>query len=300
MTEVDWRRIPALSTLRAFEATARMQGYSAAARSLNVTPAAIAQQVRKLEAEVGASLVQREGRGLVLTDTGRQLAQSLREAFALIARGIDDVRRQQDLRGIRVSTTHYFVESVILPNLRSFWEQHPKVQASFVPDGNQSPLDFQNFDVAIRGTQEAPFWEGYEVRHLLSTPVIVCGAPSLLKGAGSDLASLPWLAEHGFQEKELREIAQRAGFDHDKITIVDHGDAKFEIDAAIMGYGLCFSTEIVVRKHLKDGSLVWVDTPPIGDASYYAIFRKGSLAPSVQAFLQWLAQLCSTLSYKDE
>lgn len=300
MPEIDWRRMPALTTLRAFEATARMQGYSAAARTLNVTPAAIAQQVRKLEAEIGATLVQREGRGLVLTDAGRQLAQSLREAFALVVRGIDDVRRQQALRGVRVSTTHYFVESVILPNLRDFWAQHPNVQTSFVPDGNQSPLDFQNFDVAIRGTSEPPFWKGYETLHLLDTPLILCAAPELLNEHGSDLAALPWLAEHGFKESELRQFARRAGYDLDKIQIIDPGDAKFEIDAAVMGYGLCFTTEIVVRKHLGDGSLVWVDTPSIGCASYYAIFRKGALAPAVQIFLDWLAERCSRLSYAVE
>ena len=49
MTDPDWRQLPPLSTLRAFEATARLEGYSAAARALNVTPAAIAQQVSKLE-----------------------------------------------------------------------------------------------------------------------------------------------------------------------------------------------------------------------------------------------------------
>jgi LysR family transcriptional regulator, glycine cleavage system transcriptional activator len=298
MNDIDWRRMPALTTLRAFEATARMQGYSAAARTLNVTPAAIAQQVRKLEAEVGASLVQRKGRGLVLTDTGDQLARSLREAFSLIASGIADVRRQQEHRGIRVSTTHYFVDSVILPNLRDFWARYPKVQASFIPDGNQSPLDFQSFDLAIRGNTEVPTWTAYETVHLLDTPLIICAAPSLLEGRGSDLASLPWVAEHGFQEKELREYARRAGFDPGKIKIIDPGDAKFEVDAAIMGYGLCFTTEIVVRKHLKEGSLVWVSTPSIGNASYYAVHGKGPLSASAEVFIEWLKELCSTLSYQ--
>jgi len=151
MSDVDWRRLPALTTLRAFEATARMQGYSAAARTLNVTPAAIAQQVRKLEAEVGAALVRREGRGLVLTEAGRHLGLSLREAFALISNGVDDVRRMTKDQGVRVSTTHYFVNSIVLPSLSDFWSQHPTTQVSFVPDGNQSPIDLDSFDIAIRG-----------------------------------------------------------------------------------------------------------------------------------------------------
>ena len=74
MSAIDWSRLPPLSTLRAFEATARLQSYSAAAHALNVTPAAIAQQVRKLETEIDAPLVRREGRGIVLTDAGLELA----------------------------------------------------------------------------------------------------------------------------------------------------------------------------------------------------------------------------------
>ena len=91
MPGLDWHRLPPLSSLRAFEATARLQGYSAAARSLNVTPAAVAQQVRKLEKELGVSLVRREGRGLVLTTAGRHLSALLQAAFTMMADGIEDV-----------------------------------------------------------------------------------------------------------------------------------------------------------------------------------------------------------------
>ena len=52
MSEIDWRKMPALTSLRAFAATAREGGFSAAARRLNVTHAAIAQQVRALESDL--------------------------------------------------------------------------------------------------------------------------------------------------------------------------------------------------------------------------------------------------------
>ena len=122
MSEVDWSRLPALTTLRAFEATARLNGYSPAARSLNVTPAAVAQQVRKLEADTGAILVRRQGRGLVLTEAGQHLAFSLREAFSVIAKGFDDLALRQARGSVRVSTTDFFGSAVILPPGRAFTE----------------------------------------------------------------------------------------------------------------------------------------------------------------------------------
>ena len=64
MSDPDWLHLPPLSALRAFEAAARLGGFSAAARALNVTHAAVAQQVRALEEHLGAPLIHREGRGM--------------------------------------------------------------------------------------------------------------------------------------------------------------------------------------------------------------------------------------------
>ena len=82
---MDWRQIPSLSALRAFEAAARTGSLSAAARELNVTHAAIAQHLRKLEEHVGRALMRREGRGMALTEDGQRLAQPLGQAFGQIA-----------------------------------------------------------------------------------------------------------------------------------------------------------------------------------------------------------------------
>ncbi len=78
---VDWRHMPPLTALRALEAVARLGGFSAAARALNVTHAAVAQQVRGLETELGVALLRREGRAVVLTAEGARLAAALAEGF---------------------------------------------------------------------------------------------------------------------------------------------------------------------------------------------------------------------------
>ncbi len=64
-------RLPSLNALRAFEAVARRLSYARAADELFVTKAAVAQQVRQLEVEIGATLVERAGRGLKLTEAGQ-------------------------------------------------------------------------------------------------------------------------------------------------------------------------------------------------------------------------------------
>ena len=64
MPSLDWRHLPSLSSLRAFEAASRFGNFSAAARALNVTHAAVSQAVRGLEAELGTALLRRDGRWL--------------------------------------------------------------------------------------------------------------------------------------------------------------------------------------------------------------------------------------------
>ena len=64
-------RLPPLNALRAFEVVARHLSFARAAEELHVTKAAVAQQVRALEQDVGARLVERNGRGLRLTNWAR-------------------------------------------------------------------------------------------------------------------------------------------------------------------------------------------------------------------------------------
>ena len=68
MSPID--RLPPLTALRAFEAVSRKLSFARAAEDLHVTKAAVAQQVRALEQEIGAPLVARSGRGLALTEAG--------------------------------------------------------------------------------------------------------------------------------------------------------------------------------------------------------------------------------------
>ena len=64
------RRLPPLNALRAFEAVARLGSVRAAAAELHVTPAAVSQQVKALEADLGRPLTRRRGNALELTDAG--------------------------------------------------------------------------------------------------------------------------------------------------------------------------------------------------------------------------------------
>ncbi len=106
------RRLPSLNALRAFEAVARKLSFARAAEDLIVTKAAIAQQVRLLEEEIGAPLVERSGRGLRLTEAGAAGAGPLADGFAMLARG---ARAMREARG------RHFLVLNSTPSLAATW-----------------------------------------------------------------------------------------------------------------------------------------------------------------------------------
>lgn len=74
-------RLPSLNTLRAFEAAARHLSFKVAASELGVTPGAVSQQVKKLEASLGVALFRRLPRGLLLTDQGEAYLPRITRVF---------------------------------------------------------------------------------------------------------------------------------------------------------------------------------------------------------------------------
>src|SRR5579872_5174597 len=98
-------RLPSLNSLRAFEAVARVLSFSRAAEELHVTKAAIAQQVRILEADIGALLVERTGRGLRLTEAGMAGLSDLRDGFGLLHRAARAMRESSGGRMLVINSS---------------------------------------------------------------------------------------------------------------------------------------------------------------------------------------------------
>ncbi|MCX7286669.1 MAG: LysR family transcriptional regulator, partial [Rhodobacterales bacterium] len=160
----DWRTLPSLTALRAFAATAETRSFSQAARALNVTHAAVAQQVRALEEHLGRPLVQRDGRGVGLTADGEHLAQALGEGFGAFQRGIEALLSGEADRPVRVTLTAAFAAQWLMPRLRDFWEQHPDIGLSMHPDARVVDLHRDRMDLAIRyGNGD---WPGVEATFL--------------------------------------------------------------------------------------------------------------------------------------
>jgi LysR family glycine cleavage system transcriptional activator len=101
----DRRRLPPLNALRAFEAAARHESFHAAADELAVTPGAIAQHVKALEAWLRLPLFRRlPSRGVVLTQAGQRYVASISRLLDELAEATQRLVAQDNAHVLTVST----------------------------------------------------------------------------------------------------------------------------------------------------------------------------------------------------
>lgn len=280
-----WRELPSLSLLRAFDATARHGGFTGAGRALNVTHAAVAQAVRALEAELGVALVRREGRTVGLTEAGERLARSLDEGFGTIAGGVADLRRSESRRPLRVATTVFLAQTLILPRLAEFWAMHPGVEVAMTPGLALVDVVAEGYDLALRAWRgNAP---GTVTEPLAQSRWVVAGAPSLLGDGSVDVRKLPWIVPDDDHADILRQI----GIEVPAAQRVQVGSPHLEISAGLTGLGLILATEIVIRRELASGQLREVPMRGFPEVHYFVTMPSGPRRAETEAFVQWVRTL---------
>jgi LysR family glycine cleavage system transcriptional activator len=282
-----WRDLPSLSSLRAFDATARSGSFAEAGRMLNVTHAAVTQAVRGLEAELGVQLVQRAGRTVGLTEAGETLARALGEGFGAMVAGVAALRQREARRVLRVATTTFIAETRILPRLPEFWARHPGVEVAMSPSPATVDLLHEGYDMAIRVLEDG--WTvptGLEIRPLIRTPILATCAPSM---AGGDPLQMPWLDGPGtaWDKEQLR----KAGINPDVLKKVRFGSPHLEMSAARQGLGAMLATEVICRDDLAAGRLVVLPISGLPMVTYAVVLPQGPRRAAVEQFADWMATI---------
>lgn len=283
----DWRSIPSLTALRAFAATAELRNFSQAARVLNVTHAAVAQQVRALEEALGRPLVQREGRGVSLTADGEQLAASLGEGFGAIQRGLEALRAGEADRPVRITLTAIFAAQWLMPRLKDFWQHHPEIGLSLHPDSKVVDLHRERMDVGIRyGNGD---WPGVETEYLTSARLVIAGAPSLIGDRNpsvAEMAEMDWVLSRGWAEQDayLRQL----GLDPERLERTDISSEELALAAARQGLGLVVESVALIESDVAEGRLRIVHESREKLPAYFVVTLPGPKRAAARAFLKWL------------
>lgn len=262
-----------------------------ASRELNVTQAAVSQQVKVLEQYLGKPLFVRLTRQLKLTDDGQALLQPTGEAFDLIADSVAIASERVVNERLTVRLGPSIAARWLSPKLRLFWQQHPDIDLCLYH--SNSPVDFDREDIDLAITYGDGNWPRVVAEHLLDSDYFPVCSPSLideetgtLRGGLAQQTLLHDARIDDWQEwlllAQIDDVNPRRG-----ITI---DDTNVLIASALNGQGVALCSTLFVKDHLEQGTLVkpFAETLYSGNA-YYVVCPPSHLhRPAVSEFRTWL------------
>jgi DNA-binding transcriptional LysR family regulator len=285
-----------LPTILAFVRTFEGGSFTAAARSLHVTPASVSRSVARLEAQLGVGLFRRTTRSLKATPEGEAYYAHCAEALSILSRAESEIAENVGPpRGrVRISVPTTYGLHHLLPRLDGFAEAHPGIVLD-VHVGNQV-VDFvrEGFALAIRlGRIDDA---GLVARKLGDASLGVFASPSYLARRGrpktidalESHARIPFvLPRSGRVMPWLFAAPNREHVPDGPVRCID--DPQGLVALARGGCGLCQIYHFMVRRELEEGSLVEVLTRHAGrQRPFSLVYPKAPISAATRVVIHYV------------
>ena len=292
------RRLPPLAAIRAFEAAARTENFTAAAAELGMTQAAVSYQVKSLEERLGSPLFVREKGRARLTPLGQRLLPALSSAFDAIEAAFAS-HREEDETLLTITTTHTFANTWLAWRLGAFQMEHPDLAVRMTTSNELCDLRGGDADVAVRGGNGG--WEGLEEHRLFESAFTPMASPDCVAaverklGRSLEPGDLPlqnrinpsddwwqqWFRDNGVPADE--SLLRRAGIRLENQANEGH--------AAMAGQGFALLTPLLWKGDVAAGRLRMLFPDRVstrGWAYWLAYPRERRMVPKVKRFREWL------------
>lgn len=284
--------LPPLNALRAFEVAGRHLNFRAAADEMRVTQAAVAQQVRALEAHLEIALFERRPRGLAFTSSGRSFHGRVAAAFTDLRFATEVLRPEPDK--VLVSVTPTFAARWLIPNLPSFASRYPKIDFRVLATEQLSSFHADGIDLAVRQGRP-PTNASLEIVRLFRQQIVAVASPGLLKNAAvplpkGELAFLPKIHD----AHDLWPDFMKAGNTKNECQrSLRLSQTTLAVEAALSGQGVALVSRFLVRRELDAGTLVQVSEQTLdGQNDFYLIaHRERKRDPAVEVAFRWFLSL---------
>jgi len=150
--KIDGMKPEILAYLAAFEQVAQHRSLTYAAHAMGVTPAALSQTIKKLEARLDVRLFDRTTRSVNLTEAGRIYLERISPALASLREATEDLQLQAGVEGgtLRLTISHPAGKVLVEPMLAEFFAHHPHIHVELVYDDGFVDIVREGFDIGIR------------------------------------------------------------------------------------------------------------------------------------------------------
>ena len=289
-----------MTAMETFVTVVDAGSFSAAARRLKLGQPAVSKSIAQLEDHLGARLLLRSTRGLAPTDAGQRFYEHARRAIDEADQAEQAARESSDgLSGrLRIGAAVTFARLHVLPALKSFLDQHPKLSIDIILDDRSIDLLEQGVDVALRmGTLDD---STMTARRILRGRRLVVGTPGYFADAGIPTTPAE-LSRHQAIVYSLRGGGESWSFSRDdgaEVSVAVSGrvsvSAAEGMRTAVLAHmGLAVASEWMFSPELADGTVQAVLTewtlPPI---DVWAVFPSGRMATTkARAFVAFVEHL---------
>jgi len=291
---LNMRRIPNFVLLRAFEAAARLESFTLAAKELNLTQSAISHQVKELEDFFGKKLFTRLNRRVEPNLEGRRLMENLSRVFDVIEASCNEVALGPEAQVLALHCAPTFANNWLGPRLPDFISQHPNITIRMTTDAESADLlQVKEIDFGISyGTP--PKRTGIISKALGEERITPMCSPKLInkrKSIRDQLPNLPLI------DSKLSRIMWPNWFNLNGLRLPNTPRSSFDraalvIAAAVDGLGVALESTRLAEKELASGKLIDLakkDFLPIKQETHFAYYRTNEQQlEKVKAFKSWL------------
>ena len=286
------RGLPNLDWLRVFATAAETESFALAASRLGVTPGAVSQRIKALEAFLGVSLFQRHPQGVRLTDTGWRYGQRVAPALEQLAEATHQIRAAQGPKAVRLTILPALAQLWLGSRMDRFHKLHSNTSVEIWAEAPVIDLRTSNFDIAIRYGR--PPFPGCDHRPLFFDELVPVASPALISASETDEIGLPagaplmldtywqsdfddWLASTG--EKRPARLATQTFSLYSMV-----------VEATLNGRGFMIGHTSLIGDLLRDGRLQALSDKRMAAANQFYLLTKAEapLSAAADIFVRWI------------
>lgn len=279
-----------------------MLNFTHAAEELNLTQAAISQQVKALESQLGVALFKRLPRGLELTEVGKSYFPVVRESVERLAASTDEIFGQGHRSALILRSSLVFFTHWIAPRLPRFQASHPDIPIRIA---SNIWVDETAFDADLEIRYGQGRWPGMKAERLTWDTLVPVCSPALITQdrplqRPKDLARHPLLHVLGYEEGWGYWLKKNHAENVDSSQGLQFDTLISALTVAELGQGVALARSSLIKHLLDQGRLV----APLGRSAptkeaFYLVYAAHSMVnPDAAAFAQWLCE--EAQAFRDE
>jgi DNA-binding transcriptional LysR family regulator len=276
--------------LRFALALARHPTMIEAANALHVHQSTVSRRIHALELDLGVKLFELSETGIVMTESGRRVAQRAEKIETLTAELESDIdtERPDDRHSVRISAVSTFITGFLNRHAAAFLSDNPDIRLDFVGEERNAVLERREADMAIRHVR--PAGGQARIRKLADMSTTVYAAPKFIQSNGALKPDVPWV---GFS-RPLDFLPEQQWIDANvapKNIIVTLASSATYADTVTREIGVGMLS-CMVGNQRNNLQRVISSVPIMHRESWLMVLDDTRQRPAVRTVINWLTELC--------